>query len=227
VLNWKYSDVILAERNLELMIAASLDALARPDAGSNANAETPHLTGPNTSCNGRPRSTDLHHQRLFYRKTHRQTTPTPFTLLRAAPTPVAELEPRSPRAPCPAKPAAGKKVHGRSFAPSPGSSAGCSSRQARPRLLRVRPRASTEFIQSTPDGLATTPDTDRDIPALLDIIRNVEMPSQKPTSASLRLYACAGRRRSAAATRLHDSRNPSSISPTPWILRITKHKNNA
>jgi phosphoenolpyruvate carboxylase len=30
VLNWKYSDVILAERNLELMIAASLDALARP-----------------------------------------------------------------------------------------------------------------------------------------------------------------------------------------------------
>jgi phosphoenolpyruvate carboxylase len=32
VLNWKYADVVLAERNLELMIAASLDALARPDA---------------------------------------------------------------------------------------------------------------------------------------------------------------------------------------------------
>jgi phosphoenolpyruvate carboxylase len=32
VLNWKYSDAVLAERNLELMIAASLDALARPDA---------------------------------------------------------------------------------------------------------------------------------------------------------------------------------------------------
>jgi phosphoenolpyruvate carboxylase len=32
VLNWKYSDVILAERNLELMIAASLDAIGRPDA---------------------------------------------------------------------------------------------------------------------------------------------------------------------------------------------------
>ncbi len=31
VLNWKYSDSILAERNLELMIAASLDALARPN----------------------------------------------------------------------------------------------------------------------------------------------------------------------------------------------------
>jgi phosphoenolpyruvate carboxylase len=32
VLNWKYADVILAERNLELMIAACLDALARPNA---------------------------------------------------------------------------------------------------------------------------------------------------------------------------------------------------
>ncbi|HET9086926.1 MAG TPA: phosphoenolpyruvate carboxylase [Acidobacteriaceae bacterium] len=31
VLHWKYSDVVLAEWNLELMIAASLDALARPE----------------------------------------------------------------------------------------------------------------------------------------------------------------------------------------------------
>ncbi|HKY05372.1 MAG TPA: phosphoenolpyruvate carboxylase, partial [Blastocatellia bacterium] len=30
VLNWKYSDPVLAERNLELMIAASIEALARP-----------------------------------------------------------------------------------------------------------------------------------------------------------------------------------------------------
>jgi len=32
VMNWKYSDRILAERNLELMIAASLEALSRPRA---------------------------------------------------------------------------------------------------------------------------------------------------------------------------------------------------
>jgi phosphoenolpyruvate carboxylase len=31
VLNWKYSDPVLAERNLELMVAASLDSLAEPD----------------------------------------------------------------------------------------------------------------------------------------------------------------------------------------------------
>ncbi len=45
VLNFKYSDVVLAERNLELMIAASLDALARPDLRSSANGSGTHLTG--------------------------------------------------------------------------------------------------------------------------------------------------------------------------------------
>jgi phosphoenolpyruvate carboxylase len=38
VLNWKYSDPVLAERNLELMVAASLEALARP--GSTAHEES-------------------------------------------------------------------------------------------------------------------------------------------------------------------------------------------
>jgi len=36
VIHWKYSDPVLARRNLELMIAASLDALARPEASSDA-----------------------------------------------------------------------------------------------------------------------------------------------------------------------------------------------
>src|ERR1700691_745477 len=38
VLNWKYSDPVLAEWNLELMIAASLEALTRPD-GTAAGAD--------------------------------------------------------------------------------------------------------------------------------------------------------------------------------------------
>ena len=41
VLNWKYADVVLAERNLELMIAASLDALARPDAALQSTQQAP------------------------------------------------------------------------------------------------------------------------------------------------------------------------------------------
>jgi phosphoenolpyruvate carboxylase len=39
VLNWKYSDPILAERNLELMVAASLEALARPGGEQALEAE--------------------------------------------------------------------------------------------------------------------------------------------------------------------------------------------
>jgi phosphoenolpyruvate carboxylase len=39
VLNWKYSDPVLAERSLELMVAASLDALARTDAPAPAQEE--------------------------------------------------------------------------------------------------------------------------------------------------------------------------------------------
>jgi phosphoenolpyruvate carboxylase len=42
VLNWKYSDVVLAERNLELMIAASLDAIARPDAALQRQRTSSH-----------------------------------------------------------------------------------------------------------------------------------------------------------------------------------------
>jgi phosphoenolpyruvate carboxylase len=41
VLNFKYADEVLAERNLELMIAASLDAMARP----NARDPEGHFTG--------------------------------------------------------------------------------------------------------------------------------------------------------------------------------------
>ncbi len=39
VLNWKYSDPVLAERNLELMVAASLEALARAGGGQECEVE--------------------------------------------------------------------------------------------------------------------------------------------------------------------------------------------
>jgi phosphoenolpyruvate carboxylase len=43
VLNWKYSDPVLAEWNLEIMIAACLEALTRPD-GLSADADKPWAT---------------------------------------------------------------------------------------------------------------------------------------------------------------------------------------
>ncbi len=41
VLDWKYGNMVLAERNLELMIAASLDALARPNARMGDSSPAP------------------------------------------------------------------------------------------------------------------------------------------------------------------------------------------
>src|SRR5579864_9520910 len=89
VLNWKYSDVILAERNLELMIAASLDALARPDAMLRSGG-TPHLTGeilPEWEAALDQLSATSY---TFYRK-HIVDNPETFIYFEQS-TPVAELE---------------------------------------------------------------------------------------------------------------------------------------
>jgi phosphoenolpyruvate carboxylase len=109
VLNWKYSDVVLAERNLELMIAASLDAIARPDAilqhkesasslSSRSAAEgsasssryIPHLTGeilPEWESALDQMSATSY---AYYRK-HIVEDPETFIYFEQA-TPVAELE---------------------------------------------------------------------------------------------------------------------------------------
>jgi phosphoenolpyruvate carboxylase len=100
VLNWKYADVILAERNLELMIAASLDALARPDAllqhqqlitnNQQPSSYIPRLTGeilPQWEAAMDQLSATSY---AFYRK-HIVDNPDTFTYFEQA-TPVAELE---------------------------------------------------------------------------------------------------------------------------------------
>jgi phosphoenolpyruvate carboxylase len=108
VLNWKYSDVVLAERNLELMIAASLDAIGRPDAKLQREADLrrnldhpamvgvcrttyiPRLTGEILlsweSALDQLSATSY----AFYRK-HIVDNPETFTYFEQA-TPVAELE---------------------------------------------------------------------------------------------------------------------------------------
>jgi phosphoenolpyruvate carboxylase len=98
VLNWKYSDVILAERNLELMIAASLDAIARPDAriqhnqqpATNHQPPIPHLTGEILPSWERTLDQLSETSYAFYRK-HIIDNPDTFTYFEQS-TPVAELE---------------------------------------------------------------------------------------------------------------------------------------
>jgi phosphoenolpyruvate carboxylase len=88
VLNWKYSDVILAERNLELMIAASLDAVARPALAVDPNSS--HRTGILPLDWERTLETLSETSYAFYRQ-HIVDSPDTFTYFEQA-TPVAELE---------------------------------------------------------------------------------------------------------------------------------------
>jgi phosphoenolpyruvate carboxylase len=100
VLNWKYSDVILAERNLELMIAASLDAIARPDAllqhqqtaadNQQSPAYSPRLTGEILPAWESALDQISATSYAFYRK-HIVDNPETFIYFEQA-TPVAELE---------------------------------------------------------------------------------------------------------------------------------------
>ncbi len=189
VLNWKYSDVILAERNLELMIAASLDALARPDAALQRNAKpqndsrVPHLTGeilPQWEAALDQLSATSY---AFYRK-HIVDNPDTFTYFEQA-TPVAELE----HARLGSRPAkrSGKKSMA-DLRAIPWVFGWMQSRQLVPAYFGVG-HALNDFVQKNPDGLQQLQTMARDFPLFLDIIRNVEMALAKADFGIARLYA--------------------------------------
>jgi phosphoenolpyruvate carboxylase len=217
VLNWKYSDVILAERNLELMIAASLDALARPDASLQRGAKVPHLTGEILpaweAALDRLSSTSY----AFYRK-HIVDNPDTFTYFEQA-TPVAELE----HARLGSRPAkrSGKKSMA-DLRAIPWVFGWMQSRQLVPAYFGVG-HALNEFIQSTPDGLQQLQTMAREFPLFLDIIRNVEMALAKADFGIARLYASLvedGALRNRVFTTLEAEFNLTHR----MILEITKQK---
>jgi phosphoenolpyruvate carboxylase len=183
VLNWKYSDVILAERNLELMIAASLDALARPDALLREKSATPHLTGeilPAWEATLDQLSATSYE---FYRQ-HIVDNPETFTYFEQA-TPVAELE----HARLGSRPAkrSGKKSMA-DLRAIPWVFGWMQSRQLVPAYFGVG-YALDQFIRTTPDGLEQLRTMARSFPLFLDIIRNVEMALAKADFGIARLYA--------------------------------------
>jgi phosphoenolpyruvate carboxylase len=183
VLNWKYSDVILAERNLELMIAASLDALARPDALLLRYAKTPHLTGEILpaweAALDRLSATSY----AFYRK-HIVDNPDTFTYFEQS-TPVAELE----HARLGSRPAKrGGKKSMADLRAIPWVFGWMQSRQLVPAYFGVG-YALNLFVQENEDGLEQLQTMARDFPLFLDIIRNVEMALAKADFGIARLYA--------------------------------------
>jgi phosphoenolpyruvate carboxylase len=202
VLNWKYSDVILAERNLELMIAASLDALARPDAvlqhaGSDSQPTTnnqqpatytPHLTGeilPEWEAALDQLSATSY---AFYRK-HIVDDPETFTYFEQA-TPVAELE-HARIGSRPAKRTDASSAHNRSMEDLraiPWVFGWMQSRHLVPAWFGVG-HALSSYAEQHPDGLAQLQTMANSFPLFLDIVRNVEMALAKADFSIARLYA--------------------------------------
>ncbi len=183
VLNWKYSDVVLAERNLELMIAASLDALARPDAMLQHDEKTPHLTGeilPEWEAMLDQLSSTAY---AFYRK-HIVDNPDTFAYFEQA-TPVAELE-HARLGSRPAKRSGRKSMA--DLRAIPWVFGWMQSRQLVPAYFGVG-HALNDFVQKNTDGLAQLQTMARDFPLFLDIIRNVEMALAKADFGIARLYA--------------------------------------
>lgn len=186
VLNWKYSDVVLAERNLELMIAASLDALARPDAliqHKHHPSGSPHLTGEITPAWEAALDQLSATSYAFYRQ-HIVDKPDTFTYFEQA-TPVAELE----HARLGSRPAkrSGKKSMA-DLRAIPWVFGWMQSRHLVPAYFGVG-HALHQFIQQHPDGLAQLQTMARDFPLFLDIIRNVEIALAKADFGIARLYA--------------------------------------
>ena len=217
VLNWKYSDVILAERNLELMIAASLDALARPDITlQHANKDpssrpeaqsavvegSPHFAPAQaTGINPLPRLTgeilpawEAAMDRLsalsfaFY-KQHIVDNPDTFTYFEEA-TPVAELEhARIGSRPAKRKDASstGQKRSMADLRAIPWVFGWMQSRQLVPAYFGVGHALST-FASEAPGNLDLLRGMTR-FPLFIDIVRNVEMALSKADFNIARLYA--------------------------------------
>jgi phosphoenolpyruvate carboxylase len=196
VLNWKYSDVVLAERNLELMVAAAVDAVGRPDVALQHKAGgepyVPHLTGEILPEWEAALDWISHTSYEFYRK-HIVENPETFTYFEQS-TPVAELE----HARIGSRPAkrtdasSAKKRSMEDLRAIPWVFGWMQSRQLVPAYFGVG-HALDAYIQHAPEGpeaaLKKLQTMARDFPLFLDIVRNVEMGLAKADFSIARLYA--------------------------------------
>jgi phosphoenolpyruvate carboxylase len=182
VLNFKYSDVVLAERNLELMIAASLDAVARPDLRT-CNGSDTHLTGAI-----RPAwEATMDQLAAWSFERYRADillNPDTFDYFQQA-TPVAELE----HARIGSRPA--KRSGKRSLSDLraiPWVFGWMQSRHSVPAWYGAG-TAFERFTTENPDGLQQLSTMFRDFPLFLDMVRNIESAIAKSDFSIAQLYA--------------------------------------
>jgi phosphoenolpyruvate carboxylase len=178
VLNWKYADVVLAERNLELMIAASLDALARP----NARDPQGHQSGvllPEWEATFDALSATAF---KFYRA-NIIDDPDVLHFFEVA-TPVAELE----HAKIGSRPSRrGGKASFASLRAIPWVFGWTQSRQLVPAWFGVG--YALEEYAKKPGGMALLQAMMAEFPLFIDLIRNVEMALAKADLGIASLYA--------------------------------------
>ncbi len=189
VLNWKYSDVVLAERNLELMIAAALDALARPSVKPGVK---PVLTGemlPEWEAALDELSATSF---AFYTK-HLMDDPEVFTYFEQA-TPVAELE-HARIGSRPAKradaSASGKPAEKRSLTDLraiPWVFGWMQSRHVVPAYFGVG-YALEQYAEKHENGLALLQEMMLGLPLFVDIIKNVEIAMAKADFGIAKQYS--------------------------------------
>ena len=178
VLNFKYADVVLAERNLELMIAASLDALARP----NLRDPEGHFTGvlkPEWE-QALDRLSELAY--AFY-KQHILDDPTLLDYF-AQSTPMGELE----HAKIGSRPSKRKgSLSLETLRAIPWVFGWTQSRLLIPAWFGVG-KAVEQFLAEGGD-IATLNTMAKEFPLFIDLIRNVEMALGKVDLGTARLYS--------------------------------------
>jgi phosphoenolpyruvate carboxylase len=179
VLNFKYADEVLAERNLELMIAASLDALARP----NARDPEAHFTGILRPEWESALDTLSGIAFGFYRK-HILDDPGVITYFEQS-TPVGELE-NAKIGSRPARRNASTQIT--DLRAIPWVFGWNQSRLLVPAWFGVG-FALEEFLSRHGDHLALLQTMAREFPLFIDLLRNVEMALGKADLTTARLYS--------------------------------------
>jgi phosphoenolpyruvate carboxylase len=178
VLNFKYSDEVLAERNLELMIAASLDALARP----NARDPEGHLTGV-LKAEWERALDELSGIAYEYYREHILDDPEVVTYFEQA-TPVAELE----NAKIGSRPSRRKaSTRLADLRAIPWVFGWTQSRLLIPAWFGVG-YALSEYMKK-PGALELLREMAAELPLFVDLLHNVELALGKVDLSTARLYA--------------------------------------
>lgn len=173
VLNWKYSDPVLAEWNLEIMIAACLEALTRPD-GPQPGADEPWAPIMDQM------SRDAY---AFYRRNIAENADV-LTYFEQA-TPVNELE-HAQIGSRPARRSKGRKLE--DLRAIPWVFGWMQSRHALPAWFGVG-YALEKFADQGPDHKKQLQQMMAMFPLFSDLIRNVELAMAKADIAIAQLYA--------------------------------------